>query len=111
MTGIVHSINEAKPHTAGPIRCGGCGHEWVGVVPIEELMAKCPECSMDKGLRKQYISPPDNTPTYRCLNCQTEDPEGKVTSNDAFILTPFYVMCCNCGNKHEWDEVAPGDGW
>ena len=109
--GQVHDIAERKPHTAGLARCGGCGHEWMAVCPTGVLAMECPECGQMKGVRKEFICASDGTPTFRCYNCAEEDPDGKMVYNDVFSLAPHYVMCCNCGFRHEWEQVMPGDGW
>lgn len=74
----IHSIDEAKPHTAGPAVCLSCKHEWTAVIVVGVDDVECPECGMHKGVRKGLIYP-----------------------------TPFWACACGCSHFQINDELQP----
>lgn len=86
---------EREPHTAGPMRCLTCGHEWVGVVPCGNDTAECPVCKTEKGVRTQHVGPPEEHPAWRC-HC----------GSWVFGVIREGCVCINCGQFHDWDAIA-----
>jgi hypothetical protein len=48
--GEVTSIDEHRPHYAGPCSCLKCTHEWTGVVPLIAKDLECPSCGEMRGV-------------------------------------------------------------
>lgn len=46
----VISIDEHRPHYAGPCSCRSCKHEWTGVVPTMAAVLECPSCRTMNGV-------------------------------------------------------------
>ena len=49
MTGKVTELDTRRPHTAGPVLCLRCEHEWVSVRPVGTYPLECPKCGAMMG--------------------------------------------------------------
>lgn len=86
-----------EPHTAGPMVCLTCRHEWIGVVPTGVQTVVCPHCETEKGVRSQYVMPSEEHPVYEC-HC----------GSWVFAVIRQGCTCVNCGQFHSWDDIAEG---
>jgi hypothetical protein len=48
--GEVTSLDERRPHYAGPCACLNCAREWTGVVPLAAKELECPSCGEMRGV-------------------------------------------------------------
>ena len=44
MNDNIVSLDENRPHAAGPVVCGRCQHSWVAVRPVGVIWCECPKC-------------------------------------------------------------------
>lgn len=86
---------EDKPHKTGPMRCRGCGHQWVSVRPVEMIdPLECPACKALKGWAETFIWPERR---WEC-NCGC----------DLFTIGMIGTYCANCGlyQNFDWKDKA-----
>ena len=91
----VVSIQEYRPHLAGPARCLQCRHEWVAVAPVGVYAGlECPECHFAKGAMCGFVNLASGIAVFRCdCGCDIF----KIYMNGG-------PLCLNCG------EFARGHG-
>ena len=91
MADNVVSLDEYRPHLAGPARCLHCQHEWAAVSPVGVYAGLvCPQCGLDRGVRKYLVFPDAQIFTCFC-GCDVYT-----------ICRRRGPMCLNCG------EIARG---
>ena len=84
---------EAEPHTAGPMSCLSCKHEWIGVVPVGVSAVECPKCGLIRGTHK-YIALPEDGITWVC-GC----------GNNLFVISAKgNAICVGCGQHQRIPE-------
>ena len=44
MAAEIVSLDENRPHVAGPVICARCQHSWVAVRPVGVVFLECPKC-------------------------------------------------------------------
>ncbi len=49
MASNVVSLDENRPHVAGPVVCTRCEHSWVAVRPVGVIFLECPKCGAHRG--------------------------------------------------------------
>lgn len=45
----VVSMQDHRPHKAGPVVCTRCDHSWVAVRPVGVIYLECPKCGAHRG--------------------------------------------------------------
>lgn len=100
MSSNVASLDSQRPHTAGPMICHGCGHEWMGVLMSGTVSAECPKCRQGKGMRGGWVLPSD-ADVFTCTRCEDDYIDG----NSLFLI--YYnddgtmgMLCAHCGYLH-----------
>lgn len=76
-----------QQHGSGEARCMSCGHNWIAVAPVGEVLFECPECLAVKG---HYLYPfdfADGTMVREC-NCGCR----------LFFLSTEGHLCAHCGS-------------
>ncbi len=97
----VVDLDSQRPHTAGPMICHGCGHEWIGVLLSGMVATDCPNCHEGKGMRAGFVLPKD-ADAYHCTRCEDEYKLGNSLfhiyyTNDGKTMG---MMCAHCGFLH-----------
>lgn len=46
----VITLDDHRPHEAGPVICARCQHSWVAVRPIGATGLECPKCEAQAGM-------------------------------------------------------------
>lgn len=83
---------EREPHTTGPCQCLGCGHQWIGVIPVGIDVVDCPECRTPKGVRGSLVI--NHAEEHWTCKCGSQ----------MFHLISSGAYCPNCGRAWGWDE-------
>lgn len=83
--GEVVSLDERRPHLAGPAKCLECKHEWTAVTPVGTANLECPSCNLPKGVLVGLVGPSDGV-VWTC-NCGC----------DLFYIERKGVCCLRCG--------------
>lgn len=49
MTAEIVTLDDNRPHIAGPVVCTRCQHSWVAVRPRGVIFLECPKCGAHRG--------------------------------------------------------------
>ena len=90
--GDVVSLQEYRPHLAGPARCLHCHHEWQAASEVGVFAGlECPECHLEKGVRAGLVYPAESMWHCECGCCTF------------LICRDRGPMCANCGSEFRDD--------
>lgn len=93
MSDIIN-LDDHRPHRSGQAKCTNCKHVWAAVSPVGCDDLECPECGLCRGVWYGNHLYPQGTHIVTC-SC----------GNTFFEVSPEQVLCINCGNKIDRDEI------
>ena len=89
----VIQFDEYKPYASGPCKCGYCGHEWIGVMPIpldKDRGYECEKCGRMFGFLVYPVAGRIEDEMYVCNTCE----------GSFFSVHRGSIVCGICGTRH-----------